>query len=762
MSAQDDRVLEELALLRAMQFPSLPPQERAALLEEMGRIEDEYAAARAIEEDPNSEPKRRAYAKAVGDSIAKGLPDIVKGVAGAISAFQSGDNLAGSAAIMDICAAAAPIIAAVVGLAGPEGALVGALFSVVGQILRLFGPKQPSLKDQIAELLHELDSEAQLKDMEAVRLSLQDYDAKLTEAYELIAFGGAARVAGQTPMLRLPLVTMDDADDFVQQIEGVDMRIARGMSKFDIAEFENWKVAAWLKLPEKQDYPRWPEVLTVWCRTYSDLVNTRMKFICMVDPKALDEKIRFTREDNAKCPLPVNTRLTIHNWLLHLKSRVKEVRQETEDCNRIALQVLKAITPAAQGWGLHAAVGPDHGIYFVSGPGNAKSGKLVSRSDRNYYHRLALAAPRSGSAESYALKPRHHLLLLKSGGTGYPGDPGVAPGSVHDWMDYGRVRHFTYDIEDARFIQDGPHYHDVCAVETADRLDCWFGLPGGVQRGSIARTGDFKGAFAPGAMVATTAAPVDHVHAVGAVRDSVLPGDPDRDAVTWSAVGADDVVVYGGLRGSAEICVVALGGQHALPAPWPNYGGIASDRNFLWVFHRFGFACATHASVLAALQKPGRAVRWMGHDLPGRLQGRFTTDLHGNAIEADDPKATMYPENGAWANYWLLPGHREPVKPMPALKGLVSLGACDDGTLSACIVYREAHRLYDPTLLVWQAKEETRMYSTSYSVDVAAGALRVDDAWNLFPANTMGFRARKLPIPCWPLFSSLNATLALT
>ena len=53
------------------------------------------------------------------------------------------------------------------------------------------------------------------------------------------------------------------------------------------------------------------------------------------------------------------------------------------------------------------------------------------------------------------------------------------------------------------------------------------------------------------------------------------------------------------------------------------------------------------------------------------------------------------------------------------------------------------------------------MYSTSYTVDVAAGSLRVDDAWNLFSEGALGFQVRKLPVPCWPLVASLKADLAI-
>ncbi len=46
---------------------------------------------------------------------------------------------------------------------GPAGALVGALFSVVGQILSYFAPKQPSVTDKIKEMLDHVQSEAEIE-----------------------------------------------------------------------------------------------------------------------------------------------------------------------------------------------------------------------------------------------------------------------------------------------------------------------------------------------------------------------------------------------------------------------------------------------------------------------------------------------------------------------------------------------------------------------------------------------------------------------
>ena len=87
-------------------------------------------SARAIENDEKRTAEERKRAKEVADGIAKAAPAITKSVISAIKAFNKGDAINGAAEIMDICASLAPLISTFLNAAGPEGALVGAFFSV--------------------------------------------------------------------------------------------------------------------------------------------------------------------------------------------------------------------------------------------------------------------------------------------------------------------------------------------------------------------------------------------------------------------------------------------------------------------------------------------------------------------------------------------------------------------------------------------------------------------------------------------------------
>src|SRR5688572_4071218 len=70
--------------------------------------------------------------------LAKGLPELTKGIINATRNFQSGDPFSGSAAIMDICATLTSTIASIAPAAGPPGAVVAALFQIFSMILNLF------------------------------------------------------------------------------------------------------------------------------------------------------------------------------------------------------------------------------------------------------------------------------------------------------------------------------------------------------------------------------------------------------------------------------------------------------------------------------------------------------------------------------------------------------------------------------------------------------------------------------------------------
>src|SRR5262245_30344941 len=117
--------------------------------------------ARYLEDKKNAEGKaedskeRKAFEQ-LQEDLSKALPNLTKGTLAAISAFQKNDPFTGTAAIMDMCATLAPLLASLSAAGGPPGMVVGAIFSMIGQILSFFAPKSESLSSQIQKMLAEM------------------------------------------------------------------------------------------------------------------------------------------------------------------------------------------------------------------------------------------------------------------------------------------------------------------------------------------------------------------------------------------------------------------------------------------------------------------------------------------------------------------------------------------------------------------------------------------------------------------------------
>ena len=169
-TAQEEQVNANLDLLLS-QFERELAQDPAAQTDLRTKIEKVRADYRTATADA----KDAKYSKEVGDAIAKSLPSLVKGAMAASDAFRKGDYISGSAALMDICASIIPVFASLASAGGPAGALVGALFSVVGQILSYFAPKQPSVTDKIKEMLDHVQSETEIERITAFGSSVASY-----------------------------------------------------------------------------------------------------------------------------------------------------------------------------------------------------------------------------------------------------------------------------------------------------------------------------------------------------------------------------------------------------------------------------------------------------------------------------------------------------------------------------------------------------------------------------------------------------------
>lgn len=837
MSAIDDAVHAQLQMLARMQLDGMEPEAALEWKNKINLLKTQYDAARRKEKDDKSTAAEKKYAKDLGDSIAKGLPLIVKGLQAAISAFDKGDTVTGSAAIMDICAAAAPIIGALAGATGPEGALVGSFFSVIGQILSFFAPKQASLKDQIQSMLKELDAEEQLQGLGAVSLSNEVLDRELTANAGNLANYSQLSLLIRTPekaefddwrglsgkrivvdrgsradaaaharypectilfvdevarnqsnpreyvvttlianhqadaffginannsdlrdqhagtaiadihqdgdqrlaILELPLLTEDDADEFETRMKALNFSIWRAKAKADHGVFKTWEVAAWLKMESKQSNPKWPEVLGVWCRTYHDIVNTNIKFNCLVDLPMVKKLVRYTHDKDGSCPLPRHRKDAIRSLLTDLLGLAMDLRSECVSFSEVVLEVLDAVTPAAQAWGWFAILGTNNGLFFTS---RAVSMNWSNKSDTNYYHRMTVFAPESNHGSSgspqpeFELKPRYHCLLLKSNGGDYP--------STHSWLDHLLVRPDTLSIVDSRLIRDQPMFFDICAAQRAGSIDCW-AIPGGrdgIERWSLNKAGDFQPG--PGGFIRVDGSKLETVRALYPTLASPVEGDPDSGSIEPRSAWLDpaeatySALLYAGLRASRDIYVHRLNDGYRVPSPWSDYIGIAVDRHYVWVFSHWGIACATHASIIACVLKKRTSPRWMEYSIPAAMLGRYPYfDEHHVRQEDRD----------GWAE----------LGNPTTMKGLLSLSPCADGTMLASVVYRGFGSHANPWTGQWTAFDDPRIYTTHYTIDVAGQSLQIVEPWTRIDGQA--YQVQKMPIPCWSLMASLREEL---
>ena len=735
MSAEDDYVKQNLAILRELQMSGMDAEEYVSWQGKIDDVNDEYLRARAIEKDEKRTLEERKRAKEVADGIAKAAPAITKSVISAIKAFGKGDSINGAADIMDICASLAPLISTFLDAAGPEGVLVGALFSVVGQILRCFGPKEESDVSKLEKYLNELKAQTELEDIKAV------HDSVLTYASTLLR-----QAASLQTLLAMPLQTHKDYQLFYVGLKKSSIVLSDTNPHGSVSMFQQWKVLEYLQAPENHDVALWPTVLGICCKTYSDMVSSTMTITAMANTDDMLARLADVDPDSTT-KLSMEDRRNLEKKLLDILAYAGARKLEYESCNARMLVALKGLAVPARRWGLYGCIAPNHSLNFTSGPKNVTSGSWINRSDRNYYHQLILMPDaattiRSGEVSSqFNFKPAHHCFLLKSTSSDYPGD--------HHWVDHQWVRADTMDVDSTRQVLDSffPAFTDMCVSGETDKgLDVFAGTaegtgaPGSVMYWRL----DAKDGYnsAPLERVSWWPQTKSAVTTIRAVTDPVSSlDDPDASAIPPGSTGQ---MIYASMRDSTDIYANIANQDHYIPGPpgWGPCTGIAVDKTYLWLYQPFGFAVVSHASILSYLGGIRPAPRWVEYPtLPAALIGE---DL-GRAGDA---------HHVSYRNWSQL----ESMDHMPPIQGLISLSPCEDGTLLAAVV----HRTIEAEDIPYQYKEynvtdELTIQTAAYHIDIVTGTVSVD-SWTKIPGQAL--HVQKLPMPGWNLLASLTTKLS--
>ena len=770
---QEDQVNAQLKLLLSLQLQGMDQGAQVSLVESMQRIKEEYG--RAVELGKTSK-----YYNDLADSIAKNLPGMVKGAYTASQAFKNGDYISGSAALMDICASVIPVFASLASAGGPPGALIGALFSVIGQILSFFAPKQPSLEEKIEKMLQHLRSEEQVQSMMAVGHSVSSYTASLRakcigeyrvegpvllagtvalsagsatvsgagtafakalevghwlsfdadssrQLYKIAAIAGESSLTLTVPytgatlasspvrqlqrvptrkgiadILAMPLQTEDQADDFIVEMTALELGLMRDQQKLDVPVFASWKVAAYLERQETQGHEGWPEVLGIWCRTYTDLLSANMMLACLADPKTLDARISETQVGNKESQLPAETKAQCHNALLKLKALISMLRLAWKTDKAEMLRIVQAVTPVARERGLYAHVGElrtGHVLFTATGEGTRKKLDWIYRSEPGWLGTISIHVP---TAQKDSFTPTYTLVTSELSRESFDNTVWFQNLDSVTGTVSGRVTQIRPRTERGDTFLDA----SAIALSEAD------GLPG--QTTLVAIALEDRGAHPYSCLNLYTLDKDNkntrrdwepHVERSDIIRALKLPATPLRDDPDAAAladagaspagpalVAANPSIIYGGTSGSAHVWM-AMEGQpaaFALPTGWTSYNGIEVDPDHVWVFGKGGVACASHASMLRYRQGNIAQPAWL----------RLDFDAQFKAPEVS------------------------------------SLSVAADGTLILIMLHK--------------------IYTADYQIDRAAGRIKTS-AW--FERGGFGTQVVKMPIACWPALESLRANL---
>ncbi|MEJ8826797.1 hypothetical protein WKW80_33145 [Variovorax humicola] len=708
------QIKEQIELMAVHAQAAMDQEQAIAFAIATREIQMNYEDAQSILNDKNSSAADLKYAKDVTDAINKNLPNMVKGVLSAASAFKSGDYINGSAAIMDICASGVQILGSLSAGAGPYGAAFGAIFTIVGQLLTYFGPKQPSLKDQILDAIKALKADDELRD------ALADSDA----VYEFTTT--IYRIRSILPRhLESPLTTQKDLWDFRTDLKVDITSINLAFNKVS-ALYKKWHTAEWLKDEKNHDAEIWPEILGVFCRTYSDSLLANMALASMANELLLLKRLEEASSSNPLYPKSSHDFDEINNLLIKLRAMVRAIPEVWSDGNKLMRQFMKEIEPVAQSRGLYVHLGTDRYIYAATGRKNVQSGdwKNLPIGYGARGHRFSITVPK-GDAGS--LKPSYHIFFCEHWTASDNGD-----------IEHGRINPAKVEISGQASICPDK-FHDVWALPSPKDPKGTFIYAArneGNGSGSVKLFElDADNKLTIGNWQPPTKSGVVNVRAI-THPPTPLTDDPDKGAMPPLLLGGVDhynSILYGALAASGDIYVDQSNERCYVPSPWGSYSGIDADPYYVWVFRPQGFACATHASVIACIRGNIKSPRWMEYS---------ANDLVGDQSRHD-------------GNKWLY--NNWETTTYPPLKGLISLSACRDGTLLVSVFNRTVKRVQAGDHWLFIPTDSLATHTAVYSVK--PGSLNVGP-WTKCTGQAL--QVQKMPIPSWSLFESLKADFQTT
>ncbi|MEJ8857398.1 hypothetical protein WKW79_22690 [Variovorax robiniae] len=708
-------IKEQIALIGLHAQADMDQDQARAFAIATWEMQDKYEKAQAILKDKNATAADQKYAKDVTDSINKNLPNLVKGVLSAASAFKSGDYINGSAAIMDICASGVQMLASLSAGAGPYGAVFGAIFTIIGQLLTYFGPKQPSLKDQIIDAIKGLNAEEKLRNTKADGDAVQEYTTTIYRIRSLLP-----------KHLQNPITTSEELWNFRTLLEADILAIKLAFQKVS-SLYRKWETAEWLRDEKTQDLEKWPEILGVFCRTYSDSLLANLALASMANQTLVDQRLKEVSSTNPNYAQFQHDFDEVNNLLIKLRAIVLALPETWNDGNNLMRQFVKDVEPVARSRGLYLHLGTDKYLYAATGKKSIESSawKNLPIGYGARGHRFSVTVPKSDAG---SLKPVYHVFFAEHWLASDSGD-----------LEHGRIEPATVAISGQQMISPDK-FHDIWALPSPEdpRKSFVYAAHNAGEHGSVKLFElDTENNFKTINWNPSANSRIVNIRAI-THPPMPLPDDPDKGALPPGSLlvrGTDhyNSIVYGALASTGSIYVDQSNTRCAVPSPWDSYSGIDADPYYLWVFRPQGFACATHASVINCIQGKIKSPRWMECS---------ANDLIGDQSRHD-------------GNKWLVDfqGMLE-TKTYPPLKGLISLSPCRDGTLFASAFQRTVKKVQSGDHWLFIANDSLASYTAPYTLK--PGSLQAGP-WT--KCSGAALQVQKMPIPCWSLFEGLKADI---
>lgn len=700
MPSEFEKINDQLNLLMEI-VSKQDPANTDKWREQIDKIKGQYRAAEGIANTGQTDADKK-YAKDVCDAISKNLPNFIKGVEAAVSAFNKGDDVRGSAAIFDIFASATPILNAIFAASGPEGVLIGSIFSMIGQILAFWAPKQEQLTSQIKKILLDIEAEEKIQEEHAVTTAVQLYATALRSVEKDIPI---------TLEKGKHLLTKADANKWETALRTMNNVLTEARTTFLNSNMTQWTVQEWLNTKTRQDLDKWPEVFAAYCHMNADLRSAQMTCQCSLDPQVVIALYAVLEDDSS--PVDKDERSTLKHLLSEFISELEAIRELDGQRTTMVDENLEKCRQPTQSWGFFTSIGGKGYLYACAGPKAIKTGDwtyLGSDSDAitsgSYYIDRKCLVPYPEDAS--AVHPRYHCFLQRANATRKRTVVAKTPPESYDdhalfdvngqsngWnLGTTGWAMWAMSVDPARGGLRVFHAIDQTIMHhwTNGRDDEW------ANDGT--RNWSFQDA-------------TSRVTSIRATYPASLPDDPEGELD--SVFGPDSTqfargVVYGALENSQRIYVIkGLTPDYGyVPTPWNQdlTLGIGVDRHYLWVVSPWGIACATHISIL----------KYFNEQEKGNVSGAFR-----------------------WNYYDLNKNYRAPA-------GLARITACDDRTVTieGTVSYENG----------WVPTGDYRAYTAAFNVDAKANIIHFPDGWTRLEGGMS--HIEKQPSYCWPLLEAFK------